>query len=645
MASLPQAPFYVPRPSDDPTWQWVTPPSDTIRLLSFQKIFGAGGQVPTRRWAPFLVDEPAVTYQAAFQNGPVRVTLTQTKFYGQPGQVVTARWAPFYTQDDPAIWPRWMFRNNAMFQKPVVVLNWRGNGYDDAAFWQGSQRSSQTINPILTAAGQVKPRQWLFGLDDSALWSPALETLNSAVIQILDHAPFTKLWRYDFDDAALWAPALNNLNVPAAIRLQSNVQVLFYPPLWAPNPPDIQGWQFEPNRNGAALAPTGGKPAATAGQWNYHFDDAASWQWTPPNTIATQLGLNFISSVVVNYADDPANWQVQPARNNPILAATTPSPFIPLQWKFGLSAEEIWQPTRQRSIALPTAPFRSLKWTFTFTAAEEPWSPIVPRSVAIGMLGFKPFTPKYWNSYDDAAIWQQIPQRNDGILSITPKPVTPNFLAYQDYIDDPQGWLWTPPRSLLGVPLPLVKPPIRIVDWWSFVLDDSAVWWQQVPQRNVLYTLIPVFPGVPTLAYSSDRHVFAATALDLLGYAGLANDRGVFTVRASDSPSGQNWSGAGYMASYEIDTTIQINGEFRSSLTGVYIDPTTITLFVLDPSGLTTTYTYPGTIVRDALGHFHQQITPSKSGTWTYKWQALGAAVATSPDTTFTVNSSLLIAG
>lgn len=99
------------------------------------------------------------------------------------------------------------------------------------------------------------------------------------------------------------------------------------------------------------------------------------------------------------------------------------------------------------------------------------------------------------------------------------------------------------------------------------------------------------------------------------------------------------------MAAYEIDTAIELQGVFLNALTGVYTDPTAITLFVLDPSGVTTPYTFPGTIVRDSIGHFHQIITPSKSGLWTYKWQGTGAAVATSPDTTFTINSSALIAG
>ena len=119
----------------------------------------------------------------------------------------------------------------------------------------------------------------------------------------------------------------------------------------------------------------------------------------------------------------------------------------------------------------------------------------------------------------------------------------------------------------------------------------------------------------------------------------------VVTVAAWDSPAGQNWSGAGYMSKYEIDSSIWISGTFLNPVVGLYVDPTVVTLLVMDPTGAAVTYTYPANITKDTLGHYHMQITPTKSGTWTYKWQATGNAAATSPDTTFTVNPSSLIAG
>jgi hypothetical protein len=100
------------------------------------------------------------------------------------------------------------------------------------------------------------------------------------------------------------------------------------------------------------------------------------------------------------------------------------------------------------------------------------------------------------------------------------------------------------------------------------------------------------------------------------------------------------------MSQYEIDTTIELQGVFINSLTGVYIDPTTVKVSVLDPTGSQVTQNWPGgTVTRDSLGHFHALVTPAISGNWTYKWQGTGAATATSPDTIFTVNSSALIPG
>lgn len=146
----------------------------------------------------------------------------------------------------------------------------------------------------------------------------------------------------------------------------------------------------------------------------------------------------------------------------------------------------------------------------------------------------------------------------------------------------------------------------------------------------------------------------SALNLELFTYPGLpalsfSSERAAFTAFASDSPSGQGWKGPGYMAKYEIDTSVQINGSFVNSLTGAYADPTGVTLFVLDPNGLKSTYSYTGQasspIVRDSQGHYHFTVTASISGTWTYKWQATGSVIATSPDTTFVVNASTLIAG
>jgi hypothetical protein len=102
------------------------------------------------------------------------------------------------------------------------------------------------------------------------------------------------------------------------------------------------------------------------------------------------------------------------------------------------------------------------------------------------------------------------------------------------------------------------------------------------------------------------------------------------------------------MSQYEINTTIELQGIWINSLTGVYADPTAIILYIIDPNGNQTSQQWPGpptSIVHNSLGHFNYLTTPSISGNWTYKWRGTGTATATSPDTIFTVNASALIPG
>jgi hypothetical protein len=126
----------------------------------------------------------------------------------------------------------------------------------------------------------------------------------------------------------------------------------------------------------------------------------------------------------------------------------------------------------------------------------------------------------------------------------------------------------------------------------------------------------------------------------------FSSDMAIFTCDASDSPSGQGWSGGGYMAKYEIDTSIQLNAVFLNPLAGVPIDPTEVEAFVMDPTGTITNYNsltpFSG-VIRDNVGRYHLTIEPSLPGVWTYKFQGVGNANATSPDTIFTVAASAFL--
>lgn len=100
----------------------------------------------------------------------------------------------------------------------------------------------------------------------------------------------------------------------------------------------------------------------------------------------------------------------------------------------------------------------------------------------------------------------------------------------------------------------------------------------------------------------------------------------------------------GGVPSYEIDTAVQLSGLFENVALGVSADPTTVTLYLQNPAGAIQILSVPP-VVRNDVGSYSYTFTPSASGTWTFKWRGVGSIVATTPDTTFVVNPSFVIAG
>lgn len=93
---------------------------------------------------------------------------------------------------------------------------------------------------------------------------------------------------------------------------------------------------------------------------------------------------------------------------------------------------------------------------------------------------------------------------------------------------------------------------------------------------------------------------------------------------------------------YPNETEVILTGLFYQGTTPA--DPTTINLFLQDPSGNVTEYTYPTTgMSRSSEGAYAYSFTPSGPGVWAYKWQGTGAVVATSFDRSFMVLASALL--
>src|SRR4051812_38287925 len=104
MATITRAPFYVPRAGDEAYWQWGSQRSEALLpLLTAVKEFGAGGEVPTKRWRwDPSIDEP-LWLGVPDASASIVLTTTQQKLYGKPGQVQAKQWRWDPSTDEP-IW-------------------------------------------------------------------------------------------------------------------------------------------------------------------------------------------------------------------------------------------------------------------------------------------------------------------------------------------------------------------------------------------------------------------------------------------------------------------------------------------------------------------------------------------------------------
>lgn len=92
--------------------------------------------------------------------------------------------------------------------------------------------------------------------------------------------------------------------------------------------------------------------------------------------------------------------------------------------------------------------------------------------------------------------------------------------------------------------------------------------------------------------------------------------------------------------SIPIDQPIRLTfTTFSDSAQTVPADPTTVSIDVLNPAGVTTTYTWAGGgVVRASTGVFHLDYTPTSAGHYVFHWKAAGT-VATGQDGFFDVDA------
>lgn len=97
--------------------------------------------------------------------------------------------------------------------------------------------------------------------------------------------------------------------------------------------------------------------------------------------------------------------------------------------------------------------------------------------------------------------------------------------------------------------------------------------------------------------------------------------------------------------SVELNTRVRLTTTFTTVQGNALTDPTTVSLFVKDPSSTVTTYTLAAAqVIRDSIGVYHYDILIDVVGNWKYKWQGASALEATSADGTVSGNSTEFVA-
>jgi hypothetical protein len=78
---------------------------------------------------------------------------------------------------------------------------------------------------------------------------------------------------------------------------------------------------------------------------------------------------------------------------------------------------------------------------------------------------------------------------------------------------------------------------------------------------------------------------------------------------------------------YNIGQKVRLQGIFK--VLGVNTDPTTITLKIKSPAGVSTTYTFAlGTVTRSDTGIYYKDLSINASGAWHYNWTGTGLVEA-----------------
>lgn len=334
MATIIQAPLYVPRPGDPTVWQGGISHGDlTLRLLTSVTFFGAPGQVPNvLRKFDIELAEPV------WQGKPL------------PSIILVSSLSPGQTK------PRWPWH----FEQ------------DDRSYWVGAPLESNLLAQLLTAAGQVKPRiPWHFEQDDGSLWTG--ESLPSEVLSVLltSVGKVGPRWPWNFgeDSPPVWSGSPLESNLLAQLLTNVGQTKPRWP--WSFAEDHIPQWQFEGQTNRSLITSLVVTAPFIYVPWQFGLDDRSSWQGKPTASLLLADLLTSVGQVkprlLWNFGlHEAPDWcgQTLPLgeRNLILLTTKVGTPFVNLPFAFGMDFSSYWVggPTPSYTTYIPPPPPFSL---------------------------------------------------------------------------------------------------------------------------------------------------------------------------------------------------------------------------------------------------------------------------------------------
>jgi len=79
---------------------------------------------------------------------------------------------------------------------------------------------------------------------------------------------------------------------------------------------------------------------------------------------------------------------------------------------------------------------------------------------------------------------------------------------------------------------------------------------------------------------------------------------------------------------FPVNTTLTVTGVITAVANGAPVDPSDVSLYVVDPYGSQTSYTLSAQqVIRTSPGNYSYDLVPATPGVWQYWWQGTGAVV------------------